>query len=116
VAVFSFCLQDETNPNSFVLINALTGEYVFVCNGVVVASGQGSLTIRGCEGTIEHNKGDRRVFISWDTTANGGKGAGTASLQFPVNNTKCAITEKDMSNNTCAAPAQALAPARERQP
>jgi HYR domain len=103
VTVYSFCLQDETKPDNFVLINPATGEYAFFCNGVLIAGGKGTLTVKGCEGTIEHPKGDRRVLIAWDTTANGGKGAGTASVQVPVNNTRCQITDKDMSNNTCAA-------------
>jgi hypothetical protein len=130
VTVFSFCLQDETNPGNFVLINpgaagqspngpaisGGTGGYSFFCNGVEIASGNGTLNSKGCEGTIEHNKGDRRVLISWDTTGNGGKGAGTAIVQVGVNNTRCQITDKNMSNNTCTAAALVVAPARERQP
>jgi hypothetical protein len=110
VSGFSFCLQDETNPGNFVLINASTGDYSFFCNGVLIASGRGTLNAKGCEGTIEHNKGDRRVLIVWDTTANGGKGAGTAIVQVGVNNTRCQITDKDMQNNTCTAPAPVMAP------
>jgi hypothetical protein len=113
--VSGLCLQDETNSGNFVLINPSTGDYSFFCNGVLVASGRAALNIKGCAGTIEHIKGDRRVLIVWDTTANGGKGAGTATLQLPVNNTKCAITDKDMSNNTCSAPAPEVAPEREHR-
>jgi hypothetical protein len=83
------------------LINAATGDYSFFCNGMLIASGRGTPTVKGCEGTIEHNKGDRRVLISWDTTANAGKGSGTAIVQVGVNNTRCQITDKDMSNNAC---------------
>jgi len=57
-------------------------------------------------GSIENNKADRRVFIEWDTIAQG-KGAGTAIVQLGPNNTKCQITDKDMTNNSCAA-AQAV--------
>jgi HYR domain len=117
VSGFSFCLQDETNPGNFVLINASTGEYSFFCNGVLIASGRGTLNAKGCEGTIEHNKGDRRVLIVWDTTANGGKGAGTAIVQLGPNNTRCQITDKNMSNNTCApAMGPVVVPGRDRQP
>jgi hypothetical protein len=48
--------------------------------------------------------------MEWDTTANGGKGAGTATVELPVNNIKCQITDKNMSNNTCAGQQQAVAP------
>jgi hypothetical protein len=101
VNVFSLCLQDETNPGNVVLINTQTGDYVFCCGGVTVASGRGTLNANGCIGSIEHNKGDRRVLIKWDTTAEGGNGAGTAILELGPNNIRCQITDKNMTNNTC---------------
>jgi len=82
--LYSFCLQDETNPGNSVLVNAITGEYLFVCNGVVVATGRGTLTFKSCIGTVELYKEDRRVLISWDTTANGGKGAGSSICSTPA--------------------------------
>jgi hypothetical protein len=117
VNAFSFCLQDETNPGNFVLINAATGDYSFFCNGVLIASGRGTLNAKACIGSIEHNKGDRRVYMEWDTTAAGGKGAGTAIVQLGVNNTRCQITDKNMSNNTCSAPPPVTSPRdRNEQP
>ncbi|HJZ67067.1 MAG TPA: hypothetical protein VKF81_02895, partial [Blastocatellia bacterium] len=62
----------------------------------------GTLNAKACVGSIEHNKGDRRVYIEWDTTGQGAKGAGTAIVQLGPNNTKCQITEKNMSNNACS--------------
>jgi HYR domain len=109
VNVFSFCLQDETNTGNFVFINAATGDYSFFCNGVLIASGTGTLNVKGCQGSIEHNKGDRRVLIKLDTTAEG-KGAGTAIVQLGVNSPKCQITDKNMSNNTCAMSAPPVPP------
>lgn len=100
VTVFSFCLQDETNPGNVVLINALTGNYSFCCNGVLIASGKGTLTTKGCIGSIDHIPGDRRVHIQWDTSANSGAGAGTAYVQKP-GAIVCQITDKKMSNNSC---------------
>jgi hypothetical protein len=107
VTVFSLCLQDETNAGNFVLVNAMTGDYVFFCNGSPLASGQGTLTTRACIGSIDHTKGDRRVHIQWDTTAAGGRGSGTAIVQVGPNKTVCQITDKNMSNNTCSAQTQA---------
>ena len=109
VTVFSFCLQDETNTGNFVLVNANTGQYDFFCNGVEIASGTGTLTAKGCQGTILHVKGDRRVNMEWDTAAEG-KGKGTAIVQLGPNNTKCQITDKSMNDNTCTAPPQVVAP------
>ncbi|MFY9554785.1 MAG: M36 family metallopeptidase [Blastocatellia bacterium] len=106
VNVFSFCLQDETNPNNFMLINAQTGDYVFNCGGVIVATGRGVLTRRECIGTLEDTKGDRRITAGWDTSANGNTGAGTAFLKIgPGGDIRCSITDKKMSNNTCSASA-----------
>ena len=109
--VFDACLQDDSNPGNFVLINTTTGEYSFFCNGSPVASGTGTLTTRGGIGSIEQNKGDRRLLIQWDTTAQGGKGAGTATLMKVGGKITCQITDRDMSNNTCTAP-QTSAPER----
>lgn len=102
VTVFSFCLQDETNPGNVVLINAQTGDYVFCCGGVLIASGRGDLTSRGCIGSIDNIKGDRQVHIQWDTSAKNNAGAGTAIVQKRSNKIVCQITDKNMTNNSCA--------------
>lgn len=101
VSAFSFCLQDESNPGNSVLVNAQTGVYVFCCGGTTVASGTGTLTTRGCIGSIDNTKGDRQVHIQWDTSANSGNGAGTAFIQKLSSKVVCQITDKNMSNNTC---------------
>ncbi|MFY9574681.1 MAG: DUF4394 domain-containing protein [Blastocatellia bacterium] len=103
ISTFSFCLQDETNPSNFVFVNATTGDYVFVCGGVTIATGRGVLNRKECIGTIDDSKGDRRVHIQWDTSANGNTGAGTATVQVTPNITRCSITDKKMTNNTCSA-------------
>ena len=101
VSVFSFCLQDETNPGNVVLVNAQTGDFSFCCGGVPIASGRGTLTTRGCIGSIDHTKGNRQVHIQWDTAAVNGLGAGTAFVQKLSDKFVCQITDKNMSNNTC---------------
>lgn len=112
VTVSGFCLQDETNSGNVVLVNASTGDYNFCCGGVPVASGRGTLTVRGCIGSIDHVKGDRRVHIEWDTSANSGAGAGTAIVQTG-SKTVCQITDRKMTGNSCScstAPPAALKP------
>jgi hypothetical protein len=101
VTVSSFCLQDETNPGNVVLVNAQTGDFSFCSGGVPIASGRGTLTTRGCIGSIDATKGDRQVHIQWDTSANSGLGAGTAYVQKLNNKVVCQITDRNMSNNTC---------------
>jgi hypothetical protein len=101
VNVFSFCLQDDSSPGNVVLVNAQTGEFSFCCGGVTIASGTGTLTTRGCIGSIDSSKGDRQVHIQWDTAANSNNGAGTAFVRKLSNKIVCQITDKNMSNNTC---------------
>jgi hypothetical protein len=72
-------------------------------SGVLIAGGTGTLTTKVCIGSIEYIKGDRRVYMEWDLTGAGGKGAGTAIVQLGPNNTRCQVTDKDISNNTCTA-------------
>ena len=96
------CLQDETTTGNFVVFDFSTGAYKFFCNGVQIASGTGTPTVRGCLGSIDDLKGDRRVHLEWDLTGAGGKGAGTAIVQLG-GSTKCQVTDKDMSNNACPA-------------
>ena len=98
--VFSLCLVDDSNPGNVVLINAITGDYRYCCNGVAVASGRGVLTPRGCMVTIEHVKGDRRVFIQADTISNNGAGAGAAFIQISGAQS-CRISDRSIAGNQC---------------
>jgi len=100
VSVFSACLVDDSNPGNVVLFNATTGDYRFCCNGILVASGRGTLYVRGCSLSIEEMKGDRRVRISADTTANSGAGSGNAVYQR-LGVQSCTITDRSMAGNNC---------------
>jgi hypothetical protein len=101
VTVFSACLQDDSQPGNVVLFNVQTGDFSFCCGGVPIASGRGTLTVKGCSGSIDATKGDRQVHIQWDTGANNGNGAGTAFVRKLSNKVVCQITDRNMSNNTC---------------
>jgi Concanavalin A-like lectin/glucanases superfamily/HYR domain len=96
VTVFSGCLQDDSNPANVVLFNALTGDYRFCCNGTAF-TGRGTVAVRGCTVEITHYAADRRVLIKADFSAR----TGTASLQVPPGTTRCTITDRNTSNNTC---------------
>jgi HYR domain-containing protein len=101
ISGFNFCLQDDVAPGNVVLVNSVSGEYRFCCGGVLVATGKGTLTTRGCIGSIDDAKGARRVHIQWDTSANG-VGEGTAIVQVSPNKTVCQITDMKMTDNTCS--------------
>jgi hypothetical protein len=99
VNVFSFCLQDDSIPSNVVFVNATTGDYLFCSGGVAVASGRGTLTVRGCSFDIDHIKGDRKVHIQGDTS---GTGTGTAVLGKVDDLPKIHITDRNMSNDSCS--------------
>lgn len=95
VTVASLCLQDDSNPGNVVLVDMTSGAYRFCCNGAVVASGIGRPLTRGCIVTIEDNSGPVQVRITVDTSV----GRGNAFIQ--VGSTQCAISDRDVRNNTC---------------
>lgn len=101
VNVYNFCIQDETNAGNVVLVNAATGDFSFCCNGVPIASGRGMLGVSGCVGSIDQTKGDRRVHIEWDASANGNTGTGFAYVKKSAGSTICQITDKQLTNNAC---------------
>jgi predicted extracellular nuclease len=97
VTVYSGCLQDNSNSANVVLFNHLTGVYKFCCNGTVIASGTGTVTVRGCVVSIQHNTTTRRVLIQYDAS----QSKGTASVQAPIGTIACTITDSNTTNNSC---------------
>lgn len=94
VTVFSGCVQDDSDPSRVVLFNAQTGQYRFCCGGTVY-TGTGTVTVKGCLVTIQHNTTERRVQISTDGNT------GNASLQSPPGTTRCTIQDRNVRNNSC---------------
>jgi hypothetical protein len=99
VTVFSGCLQDESNPGNVCLFDAQTGKYQFCCNGQIVATGTGTVTVRGCLVQIQHIKGDRKVLLNADLS----QMRGEANIVIS-NVTTCHITDQNMLNNNCMYP------------
>lgn len=98
VTVFSLCLQDDSNPGNVVLVNPTTGEFRFCCNGVLLASGVGTRTAKGCIATIQRRSGNMNVLIKVDGAAR----KGFANIQ--LGGTLCTITDRDITDNTCICP------------
>ncbi len=97
VTVFDLCVQDDGNPSTVVLINSITGDYRFCCDGVTY-TGKGTITRRGSLYTLEHNKAGRRVLVKDDESVHKGSG----SLQAPPGTTRCTITDRNTQDNSCA--------------
>jgi len=99
VTVYSFCLQDDSSSGNVVFVNVATGDYLFCSNGVQVASGRGTANVVGCEFSINHNKGDRKVHIQGNTS---GAGSGTAFLGKSDDTMKVRITDRSMAGDGCS--------------
>lgn len=96
VQAFNICLQDDSNSNTRLLIDTVTGKYQFTCGGAIF-SGTGTITQVGCSFTLNHTGGGIRVRANFNTATK----SGTASLQQPLGTTKCTITDRNMANNNC---------------
>jgi hypothetical protein len=79
-----------------ILINSLTGQYRFCCNGSVF-TGVGKIKKKGTVTTLEHNPANRRVSARIETSSH----TGTAFIQQPPGANLCTIQDRDIRNNNC---------------
>ena len=96
-APFDLCIQDDSS-SSLLQINTTTGEYQFTNCGGLSIGGTGTLTKRGSLTTLQHNSSDRRVIATIDTAT----GKATASVQLFSQGRTFSITDRNITNNTCA--------------
>jgi 6-phosphogluconolactonase (cycloisomerase 2 family) len=94
---FDLCIQDESNGN-ILSLNTTTGAYQFTNCAGLTTGGTGLLTRRGSLITLQHNAADRRVMASIDTATS----RASASLQLFSQGTTFSITDRNITNNTCA--------------
>jgi len=99
VSVFNACLQDDSDQTAVLLLNTQTGAYKFCCGGTTY-TGTGTVVKHGNTYTFTHNPVDRRLTATLDGTTN----RGTASLQSPPGTSKCTITDRNLTNNSCSCP------------
>ena len=100
---FDFCLQDDSNPRTVVLVNSFTGNYLFPLPGGTSLSGQGTVTRKDCIITLTDSQPDRRVQGTIDPCTK----TGSASVQTsPPNKPKIrfTITDRNTTDNMCAVP------------
>src|ERR1041385_94992 len=60
VTVFDVCLQDDSNPNTVVLLNSQTGDFKFCCQGTTF-TGKATVTIQGCIISFQQSIASQRV-------------------------------------------------------
>jgi hypothetical protein len=99
VNVFDICIQDDSNAATVLLLNSVTGEYRFCCNGQAF-TGTGTITKKGNLVVLEHNMITRRVYAKVD------RGALTATgwIQQPPGTNLCSIADRDIRNDSCSCP------------
>ncbi|HVS82388.1 MAG TPA: hypothetical protein VHE60_11705 [Pyrinomonadaceae bacterium] len=98
---FDFCLQDDSNPRTVILINTFNGDYIFPQPGGVNLGGTGTVNRKGCIITLTDSRPDRRVQSTLDPCTQ----TGSASVQTsPPNKPKIkfTITDRNTTNNTCS--------------
>ena len=95
---FDLCLQDDRNGNMLEL-NSTTGEYRFIdCRKGLILTGIGSVRIRFCKVELSASKPDHSITGLANTCTK----AGTASVKIFPSNRVFTISDRDMTNNTCA--------------
>lgn len=95
-ANYDICIQDDGSGNTLE-VNLTTGEYRFTsCSGFTL-SGTGIIDQRGGVVTLRHNASDRRILATINMIAN----KGTASIQALSQGARFAITDRNITNNTC---------------
>jgi hypothetical protein len=105
VQPLNICLQDDNNAQTVILINSFTGDYIFSCPGCSSAGqtggatppGKGTVTMKGCTITLEHNTTDRHVTAKIDQCTK----TGSASVQTSSPKMKFTITDRNTTDNTC---------------
>jgi len=95
LTTFDVALQDDSNPNTILLWNSITGAYRFCCNGITF-TGVGKATRQGCVYTLDQtNAIDRRVLGRVDKAVH----AGSGSIQAPPGTVRCTITDRNTLND-----------------
>jgi hypothetical protein len=103
---FDFCVQDDNNPNRFILINSQTGDYEYHdCSKGVTVKGKGSVSIAFCKIDLvdagpNPKKPDRSIFVEVNTCTS----RGTANLKLPGSATTTNLNDVNVNNNNCKCP------------
>jgi hypothetical protein len=115
VKSFDVCLADDSDRHRGLSWNTFTGDYIFTNlvpagqpkppdtvtppPGSINLTGTGKPAMKGCIITLTHNAPDRRVFARLDVCSQ----TADASVETSTPKSKLTITDKNTSDNACAA-------------
>jgi hypothetical protein len=102
---FNVCLQDDSRFATVILWNTVSGDYSFRPPGGSSApqtggaplTGKGTMVMKGCVLTLQHNAPDRRIFATLDTCTQ----TGGAAVESSSPKVKFTITDRNIADNTC---------------
>lgn len=96
--IFNVCLQDDSNGN-LLQFNSATGDYQFTnCRKGIILGGKGSVRVRFCKIELSASKPDHTITALANTCTK----AGSASVKLLPSGNTFTISDRDMTNNTCA--------------
>ena len=97
-ASFDICMQDDSNGN-LLQFNSQTGDYQFFdCRKGLTLTGRGSVRIRFCKTEFSASKPDHSLTALANTCTK----VGSTSVKLLPSGKVLTITDRDMTNNTCA--------------
>lgn len=113
VKPFDMCIRSDNSPDTEILLNTFTGNYLFRIPGSQPLAhgkspraagssgsrltGTGKLTMKDCVISLEHNVVDRRVMSSLDTCSM----TGEASVEIRSPRMAFTILDKNTADNFC---------------
>jgi len=99
VSPFDMCIVDDSSGSSL-SFNSTTGDYLYCCSNGFSITGTGRVTKKGNVWTLQ--QGARETNRRLQATLDASSKKATASLQSPVGQARCSITDRNISNSVCS--------------
>ncbi len=102
VTSYDICLQDETNPLLNILVNSVSGDYLFTnCERKgVTLSGRGGVSTTLCTREVRDSRGDRFVNVIYNKCVR--HGTAVIRIVSPTGTTVYNIVDNKVGHGTCS--------------
>jgi hypothetical protein len=92
------CIEDDRSGSIF-RFNSANGEYEYInCRKAVIVRGSGAVTTNSCKINLRDSRRDRNI----SALANSCTREGAASLQVFSQGLSASLSDRNITNNTCA--------------